>query len=724
MNTDKITWVEYYIEFATKLLTYKNERQSLLEKLRYVYQIINVKLPECVCSGMNLDPFTVFSLFNHGITDHNRRLILEGLACEFEITAKVPTDFSGIPALEKEDSGFFHTFEARQADEIDSLWELFECAIQYADDTTSEQAVKFIDAYETVLRQNNLGWNLTVGLYWIRPNMYMSLDARNRAFILSKQLLSAECLWELSGLKMLLNGRQYCTFCQTLSAILNIEEREYSNFPELSYATWSAAKPEQSEEVYFPALSEYNPNLTKEDWKKFILEEMPEHPLPIKMLKAMMELGGEATCRKLAEVYGGKPSTYIGCTMNLARRAKKYFQLPTYRYPGEDKETVFIIPFFGRKVKEKGANLYAYKIRPELEAALKELNLDDIKLEKKLESEEEKTYTDIGKNTILFGPPGTGKTYHAVRYSVAIIENKKIQEIQAENDSEILFRYNKYKAAGLIEFTTFHQSYGYEEFIEGIRPILGGCEGQENEVQYQVVPGLFKKFCDKAAMLEGSKKNYVFVIDEINRGNISKIFGELITLIEPAKRVGRPEGMKVRLPYSKEMFGVTDNVYLIGTMNTADRSIAAIDTALRRRFHFKEMLPDAELLNDILVEGISIKAMFVKMNRRIAALYDREHALGHAYFLPLKEEPTLENLARIFADNIIPLLQEYFYEDYEKIRLVLGDNQKTNREEQFIVPVETDYYDLFGNTAYSFDEITTYEINQKAFENIEAYRLI
>lgn len=182
--------------------------------------------------------------------------------------------------------------------------------------------------------------------------------------------------------------------------------------------------------------------------------------------------------------------------------------------------------------------------------------------------------------------------------------------------------------------------------------------------------------------------------------------------------------MKVKLPYSQQLFGIPDNVYLIGTMNAADRSIATIDTALRRRFCFKEMMPDAEVLEDVHVDRISIKDMLIKMNKRITVLYDKEHTIGHAYFLPLKIKPTVETLSTIFSDSIIPLLQEYFYEDYEKIRLVLGDNNKINQDDQFIIAVENDYNELFGNSEYDFDETSTYEINVEAFENIEAYRLI
>ena len=219
-------------------------------------------------------------------------------------------------------------------------------------------------------------------------------------------------------------------------------------------------------------------------------------------------------------------------------------------------------------------------------------------------------------------------------------------------------------------------------------------------------------------------RNKVFVIDEINRGNISKIFGELITLIESSKRVGQPEGMRAKLPYSQQLFGVPDNVYIIGTMNTADRSIATIDTALRRRFRFKEMMPDADVLKGISVEDISVSEMLARMNKRISVLYDREHTIGHAYFIPLRDNPTIEQLAEIFENAIVPLLQEYFYEDYEKIRLVLGDNNKDNKEEQFIVVVENDYNELFGSADIGFDDSVTYEINRAAFDNIEAYRSI
>ena len=185
--------------------------------------------------------------------------------------------------------------------------------------------------------------------------------------------------------------------------------------------------------------------------------------------------------------------------------------------------------------------------------------------------------------------------------------------------------------------------------------------------------------------------NKVFIIDEINRGNISKIFGELITLIEETKRAGAKECIAVKLPYSGDLFSIPNNVYIIGTMNTADRSIALIDTALRRRFSFIEMMPESKVLENhgidkIKVDGksLDIANMLNKMNERITILYDREHQIGHSFFFPIKDNQNIETLEAIFKNKIIPLLQEYFYEDYGKIQFVLGDNDKTSDDFKFI----------------------------------------
>ena len=315
------------------------------------------------------------------------------------------------------------------------------------------------------------------------------------------------------------------------------------------------------------------------------------------------------------------------------------------------------------------------------------------------------------KNIILYGPPGTGKTYNTVYYAVAICENKAIEDVKKDSYSDVLKRYNDYKNSGKIEFTTFHQSYGYEEFIEGIKPCSSIEEKNTNGLEYSIVSGAFKAFCDivKEKKERGNKENSVFIIDEINRGNISKIFGELITLIEDTKREGEKEQISVKLPYSQELFSVPNNVYIIGTMNTADRSISLMDTALRRRFHFVEMMPDEKVLKDISIKdkegkdsGIDMQEMVKKINERIEILYDREHTIGHALFLGLVETSTVEKLASIFKKSIIPLLQEYFYEDYQKIQLILGDNGKKDDSNKFILDEKIKIREIFLNFHFLF----------------------
>lgn len=390
-----------------------------------------------------------------------------------------------------------------------------------------------------------------------------------------------------------------------------------------------------------------------------------------------------------------------------------------------------------KEYRDKNMTIKNYRILDRLPRKYPEMNKTNKKDDSSIDDKTNNvriTTNNISKNTILYGPPGTGKTYNTVVYAVAIIENKAIEDVQDEAASDykaVKERYEEYKTLGRIEFTTFHQSYGYEEFIEGIKPVMG-----DSDVSYSIEDGVFKKFCLKALDSNESNErhnnNYVFIIDEINRGNISKIFGELITLVEETKRIGTEEGLQVSLPYSKQSFGVPNNVYILGTMNTADRSIAIMDTALRRRFAFKEMLPDSDVLRSdggvIISENgnlLNVADMLDIINNRIMFLFDREHTIGHAFFMPLKNNPSVKMLASIFERSIIPLLQEYFYEDYEKIQFVLGDDGKTNdkKQYQFISDEEMVAYNLF-ETAPDFEPAKKYSINYEAFYKIESYKLI
>lgn len=270
------------------------------------------------------------------------------------------------------------------------------------------------------------------------------------------------------------------------------------------------------------------------------------------------------------------------------------------------------------------------------------------------------------KNLILYGPPGTGKTYNTIRYAVSIIEGIDIKTFTNSNtypdkDGNLVDVKNAFDSlleAERIFFTTFHQSLSYEDFIEGIKP--EPTEAKDN-VLYDVHSGILKLICEKAS--EHPDDKYVLVIDEINRGNVASIFGELITLIEDDKRSGEPNYIQCVLPYSKKRFSVPRNLYIIGTMNTADRSVEALDSALRRRFDFVEMMPDPNKV-------VHRKDVFETINNRLRILKDAEHQLGHSYFIGIKSD---EELCTVFHNKVIPLIQEYFYGDMEKIRLVIGD---------------------------------------------------
>lgn len=254
-------------------------------------------------------------------------------------------------------------------------------------------------------------------------------------------------------------------------------------------------------------------------------------------------------------------------------------------------------------------------------------------------------------------------------------------------DSVNNFKPNPNKEIKHYVFTTFHQSFSYEDFIEGIKPVME--EGKET-ISYQIENGIFKELCLKAQT--DPENRYAIFIDEINRGNVSAIFGELITLIEPDKRIGAINELRVKLPYSKREFGVPKNVDIIGTMNTADRSVEALDTALRRRFSFIEMQPNPEVLSNSEYQDVNLKQLLETINQRIEVLVDKDHQIGHSYFIGIQN---LDDLKQTFKDKIIPLLEEYFYGDFGKIGLVLGGSFIYQEENKAKFPKNFSYENDF-----------------------------
>lgn len=324
-----------------------------------------------------------------------------------------------------------------------------------------------------------------------------------------------------------------------------------------------------------------------------------------------------------------------------------------------------------------------------------------------------KMLTPMSQNTILYGPPGTGKTFATASHAVAICGDP----LPALSDrTAVMARYEALRKEGRISFITFHQSYGYEEFVEGLRPHVN----DEGQVTYSVNPGVFRRACDAAQKSAdaGDKpgKPHVLIIDEINRANISKVFGELITLLEPDKREGCLNAITVKLPYSGEDFTVPANLHIIGTMNTADRSIALLDTALRRRFDFEELVPDPAELKNRQIEGVDLTLLLTGLNERIEVLFDRDHRIGHAFFYDVQTRDQLES---VFRRKVLPLLQEYFYENWSNVRRVLNDC----REGHFITRKSCVALPADGEENYADEPRIIHDVNKAKFP-IAAYQRI
>lgn len=804
-------WINFYSEFATKLLEFKNNRAELIADIQSAYSAINMKLPklEREDSIIDIDPFTVFGLFNKGITNANRIAILESFATVFNIKSKVPNNFDGIPVLNNLKATYYGFKDDRQAADIDNLWGLYESAINLAEKDDEANREIFTKWYDTVHDQLGIRWNITMGLYWIRPYEFINLDSINRRFIVDPDNMPVDFV---NSVKKKLNkvpyAAEYLAIKDACLRALKDGNYEYKNYPELSYRAWIVSKQVNQEKAevkgkksskaaflrWFAPLiqalrdlggsgtpaearakiieneqlseDEINQTRGKNNVNKFenevafarnylvnagyidksvygiwtltaagksvdmtsemasdifknVLSSSPSKQgkntdaladEDVHTVRYWLYAPGEGSCMWdefytsgiMAIGWGeiGDLSTFDSKdAMKIKMRevideslSYKNAAHATWQFANEMKigDIVFVKKGM-HQIIGRGVVMSDYEYDNTRDDEYKNIRqvdwthngewphpgqavmktLTDItsytdyveKLNSLFEDETEedaedveKTYPPytkedflsevfmpeeeydklsgilrIKKNIILQGAPGVGKTFVAKRIAFSMMGVKDVERVM---------------------MVQFHQSYSYEDFIMGFRPSTDG---------FELKRGAFYNFCKKAE-IDGDN-DYFFIIDEINRGNLSKIFGELFMLIENDKR-----GVSLQLLYSDEKFSVPKNIYIIGMMNTADRSLAILDYALRRRFAFFEIKPG------FTTDGFREYRMSLeneKFDKLIACVESLNNVIsndeslgdgfciGHSYFCNLLPDTINDQiLSGIVEYELIPLLKE------------------------------------------------------------------
>ena len=828
-NKEYLVWVDFYTQFADKLRAFQNDRTTLISKIKTVFTSIGIKFPTLERDNqiVDIDPFTVFGLFNKGITNANRITIIRGLAKEFSVTATIPETFDGIPVLNNQMATFYWFVGSRGEHDIDNLWNVFVFALDYADNKTNESKEKLIDAYNLAIKQKGVKWNITMGLYWIRPYTYLSLDGRNRWFISLEEYMPSDYIKSIGKMKDIMECEEYLAIVDATKKVIEEQNYEYKNFVELSYYAWSISEKVNSEKKeitkktsnaaflrwfrpLIQALRDLGGSATPPEARSKIIEneqlsyeeisatrgknnvnkfenevafarnylvtagyidnsvhgvwtlteagmsvDMTDE-LASKIFKEGLEkiqrgtdgaaIGDsgveevhywiytpgygaekwdefyEEGIMCIAREYIGDLSQYSSkkemqdamdekcprtpdvAATTFSKAALEAWQFLTKVKPGDivfaqkgkhtivgrgvvtsdyiydperDDEYVNVrkVTWTHRGEWEYPGNAitkvltditsytdYVEKLNALFEDETSGDEIDEIKViypaysaedflsEVFMSKERYEVLTHLlkqKKNIILQGAPGVGKTFAAKRlcYSMMGVKDaKRVMMIQ------------------------FHQSYSYEDFIEGYRP---------EETGFKLKKGPFYNFCREAEKDE--ENDYFFIIDEINRGNLSKIFGELFMLIENDKR-----GVSLKLLYSDEKFSVPKNVHIIGMMNTADRSLAMLDYALRRRFAFFEFAPafDTEGFREYRKNKNNAKfdnliATIEKLNVAIEedATLGKGFRIGHSYFCIDGEIDDMW-LNSVITYEIVPLLNEYWFDEPNKVR----DWERTLRE--------------------------------------------
>lgn len=709
---NQFDWVDFYKEFANTLLQYKNNREILVEKVEKIYELTGIYMPTLERNRklVDIDPFTIFGLFNKSsMTVDNRNKIISTVANLFDIKAPIPTSFDGIPLLNNQNATYYYLIDERDEDDIDTLWGLYESALMYANDSSSKNALILSQYFDLAInKKGNGNSKITMGLYWIAPTHFLNLDQRNTWYIYESGKMPVDLVNSLPIVEDKISASKYFEIVDKLRAFLDSNQSIFKNFIELSFEAWryseevnrmkrtekkqsktrakGAALADEDIEtirywIYSPGERAriwdecYNDNIMAIGWdaigdlraynsKDEIKQVMNKHYDPsrsyIHSACATWEFANEM---KPGDIVFAKNGMHLIIGRGIVKS--------DYIYDPQRKEFKNI-----RKVEWTDRGEWECSRQSPMKTLtditsftdyVEQLNLffdsdmlDDAKtLETSYPTYDKARFLDSvymdedsydtlvslvksKKNIILQGAPGVGKTFAAKRLAYSMMGVKDPNRVM---------------------MVQFHQSYSYEDFIMGFRPSENG---------FKLKHGVFYEFCKRAEV--DSDNDYFFVIDEINRGNLSKIFGELFMLLESDKR-----GVALQLLYADEKFSIPENLYIIGMMNTADRSLAMLDYALRRRFAFFNLKPAFEsdgfksyqqsLNNDKfnkLIECIKQLNLAIKSDETLGEGF----CIGHSYFCDLDKSETYEwedVLSRIVEFELIPLLNEYWFDDVDMV---------------------------------------------------------
>lgn len=713
MNSiNQFDWIDFYKEFANTLLQYKNNRGILIEKVEKIYELTGIDMPTLDRNKqlVDIDPFTIFGLFNKSsMTVDNRNKIIAAVANLFDIKAPIPTSFDGIPLLNNQNATYYYFIDEREDDDIDTLWELYESALIYANDSSSKNILMLSQYFDLAInKKGNGNSKITMGLYWIAPTHFLNLDQRNTWYIYESGKMPTDLVDSLPIVEDKISASKYFEIVHKLRTFLDSNQSIFKNFIELSFEAWRyseevnrqdrADKKQRKTKAKGAALADddietihywiYSPGKGAKIWDECYdnnimaigwdeIGDLRNYDSKDEIKQVMNKFYDpfrsyiHSACATWEFANEMKPGDIVFAKNGMHLIIGRGIVKSDYIYDPQRKEFKNI-----RKVEWTDRGEWECSRQSPMKTLtditsftdyVEQLNLffnsdmlDDVEtIETSYPTYDKDRFLDSvymndesyntlvslvkgKKNIILQGAPGVGKTFAAKRLAYSMMGVKDPNRVM---------------------MVQFHQSYSYEDFIMGFRPSENG---------FKLKYGVFYEFCKRAEV--DSDNDYFFIIDEINRGNLSKIFGELFMLLESDKR-----GVALQLLYADEKFSIPENLYIIGMMNTADRSLAMLDYALRRRFAFFDLKPAFESdgfksyqkdLNsdkfDKLIECIKRLNLAIKSDEILGAGF----CIGHSYFCDLDkfEVDELEAvLIRIVDFEIIPLLSEYWFDDVDMV---------------------------------------------------------